>query len=124
MSSGLMELQCGFEDSLITMIFGVGAAVAAFPPVMDLCVSFLGRKGAVIAGGAIFCLGSGLQALVARLQVVGVHVNSVQPCFSTVLTSNTNELPVRVFETGCRCWCWSWLCTWCRCWVPVLVLVL
>ncbi|CAK9012730.1 unnamed protein product, partial [Durusdinium trenchii] len=51
-------------DSLITMIFGVGAAVAAFPPVMDLCVSFLGRKGAVIAGGAIFCLGSGLQALV------------------------------------------------------------
>ncbi|CAK9000366.1 Sugar transport protein MST3 (Monosaccharide transporter 3) (OsMST3) (Sugar:proton symporter MST3) [Durusdinium trenchii] len=65
-----MELQCGFEDSLITMIFGVGAAVAAFPPVMDLCVSFLGRKGAVIAGGAIFCLGSGLQALACNMTMM------------------------------------------------------
>eukprot|EP00913_Durusdinium_trenchii_P004667 g4332.t1 len=58
------------QDSLITMIFGVGAAVAAFPPVMDLCVSFLGRKGAVIAGGAIFCLGSGLQALACNMTMM------------------------------------------------------
>ncbi|CAL1169505.1 unnamed protein product [Cladocopium goreaui] len=45
------------------MIFGVGAAVAAFPPVMDCCVSKLGRKGAVIFGGLVFCLGAALQAL-------------------------------------------------------------
>ena len=51
------------QDSLITMIFGVGAAVAAFPPVMDCCVSKLGRKGAVIFGGLVFCLGAALQAL-------------------------------------------------------------
>ena len=52
------------QDSLITMIFGVGAAVAAFPPVMDFCVSKLGRKGAVVFGGLVFCLGAALQALV------------------------------------------------------------
>lgn len=51
------------QDSLITMIFGVGAAVAAFPPVMDCCVSKLGRKGAVVFGGLVFCLGAALQAL-------------------------------------------------------------
>ena len=51
------------QDSLITMIFGVGAAVAAFPPVRDCCVSKLGRKGAVIFGGLVFCLGAALQAL-------------------------------------------------------------
>ena len=50
------------QDSLITMIFGVGAAVAAFPPVMDFCVSKLGRKGAVVFGGLVFCLGAALQA--------------------------------------------------------------
>ena len=50
------------QDSLITMIFGVGAAVAAFPPVMDFCVSKLGRKGAVLFGGLVFCLGAALQA--------------------------------------------------------------
>ena len=43
------------------MIFGVGAAVAAFPPVMDCCVSKLGRTGAVIFGGLVFCLGAALQ---------------------------------------------------------------
>ena len=50
------------QDSLITMIFGVGAAVAAFPPVMDFCGSKLGRKGAVLFGGLVFCLGAALQA--------------------------------------------------------------
>ena len=52
------------QDSVITMVFGVGAAVAAFPAVMQCCVGCLGRKGAVIAGGAIFCLGSALQSIV------------------------------------------------------------
>ena len=55
------------QDSLITMIFGVGAAVAAFPPIMDACVTCLGRKGAVLAGGAMFCLGSAIQALAINL---------------------------------------------------------
>ena len=55
---------CAFQDSIITMIFGVGAAIAAFPPVMDFCVGLLGRKGAVIFGGFIFCLGATIQALV------------------------------------------------------------
>ena len=53
-----------FQDSIITMIFGVGAAIAAFPPVMDFCVGLLGRKGAVIFGGFFFCLGATIQALV------------------------------------------------------------
>lgn len=58
------------QDSTITMIFGVGAAVAAFPPVMDFCVQLLGRKGAVVAGGAIFCLGSGLQAIACNMAMM------------------------------------------------------
>ena len=52
------------------MIFGVGAAVAAFPPVMDFCVQLLGRKGAVVAGGAIFCVGSGLQAIACNMAMM------------------------------------------------------
>lgn len=58
------------QDSLITMIFGVGAAVAAFPPVMDCCVSKLGRKGAVIFGGLVFCLGAALQALAINMAMM------------------------------------------------------
>lgn len=58
------------EDSVITMVFGVGAAVAAFPAVMQCCVGCLGRKGAVIAGGAIFCLGSALQSIACNLTMM------------------------------------------------------
>ena len=52
----------GMEDSLITMIFGAGAAVACFPPLMDFVAGRLGRKGTLIAGGSLFCLGSAVQA--------------------------------------------------------------
>lgn len=58
------------QDGLITMIFGVGAAVAAFPPIMDSLVRCLGRRGAVLAGGATFCLGSLLQALAVDLSML------------------------------------------------------
>lgn len=60
----------GLEDSVITMIFGLGAALAAFPPVMQACVSCLGRKGAVVAGGLIFCLGSGLQCVATNMAMM------------------------------------------------------
>eukprot|EP00435_Cladocopium_sp_Y103_P051357 s307_g15.t3 len=62
----LMEL----EDSVITMIFGLGAALAAFPPVMQACVNCLGRKGTVVAGGWIFCLGSALQCVAINLAMM------------------------------------------------------
>ncbi|CAE7487581.1 ecdD [Symbiodinium natans] len=58
------------QDSVVTMVFGIGAAVAAFPPVMDASVTCLGRKGAVIAGGAIFCLGSAMQAVACNLALM------------------------------------------------------
>jgi len=63
---GLMEL----EDSVITMIFGLGAVLAAFPPVMQACVSALGRKGAVVAGGWFFCLGAALQCAAMNLAMM------------------------------------------------------
>eukprot|EP00437_Effrenium_voratum_P015925 CAMPEP_0181455970 /NCGR_PEP_ID=MMETSP1110-20121109/31030_1 /TAXON_ID=174948 /ORGANISM="Symbiodinium sp., Strain CCMP421" /LENGTH=503 /DNA_ID=CAMNT_0023580367 /DNA_START=73 /DNA_END=1584 /DNA_ORIENTATION=+ len=52
----------GMQDSLITMIFGAGAAVACFPPLMDFVAGRLGRKGTLIVGGSLFCLGSVVQA--------------------------------------------------------------
>eukprot|EP00438_Fugacium_kawagutii_P033110 Skav219661 [mRNA] locus=scaffold1257:147776:148791:+ [translate_table: standard] len=60
------------QDSLITMIFGVGAAVAAFPPVMDFQVRLLGRKGTVVFGGVVFCLGAAMQALVTGRQAINM----------------------------------------------------
>eukprot|EP00913_Durusdinium_trenchii_P004668 g4333.t1 len=37
---------------------------------MQCCVGCLGRKGAVIAGGAIFCLGSALQSIACNLTMM------------------------------------------------------
>jgi len=51
------------DDSMITMVFGVGAAIACFPPIMSAVVHALGRKGSVIAGGCVFSFGSALQAV-------------------------------------------------------------
>ena len=33
------------QDSVITMIFGLGAALAAFPPVMQACAGSLVKRG-------------------------------------------------------------------------------
>ena len=65
---------------MVTMVFGIGAAFAAFPPIMDASVNCLGRKGAVIAGGAIFCIGS-LVSKVPFTLLLGVWVpfSSNQP---------------------------------------------
>lgn len=60
------------EDSNITMIFGVGAAVAAFPPIISAVVDRLGRKGSVIAGGLVFCVGASLQGCATGLTVMMV----------------------------------------------------
>eukprot|EP00490_Sorites_sp_Unknown_P004711 CAMPEP_0114651606 /NCGR_PEP_ID=MMETSP0191-20121206/8441_1 /TAXON_ID=126664 /ORGANISM="Sorites sp." /LENGTH=503 /DNA_ID=CAMNT_0001865847 /DNA_START=102 /DNA_END=1613 /DNA_ORIENTATION=+ len=64
------ETLTDWQDSVITMIFGVGAAFAAFPPVMHACVSRLGRKGAVVAGGLIFSVGSSLQTVAINLTMM------------------------------------------------------
>eukprot|EP00425_Heterocapsa_triquetra_P000497 CAMPEP_0195052334 /NCGR_PEP_ID=MMETSP0448-20130528/1680_1 /TAXON_ID=66468 /ORGANISM="Heterocapsa triquestra, Strain CCMP 448" /LENGTH=534 /DNA_ID=CAMNT_0040081455 /DNA_START=67 /DNA_END=1671 /DNA_ORIENTATION=+ len=58
------------EDSWITMIFGVGAAVAAFPPIINWVVDTLGRKGSVIAGGIVFCVGALMQGLAMEMMVM------------------------------------------------------
>jgi len=60
------------EDSDITMIFGVGAAVAAFPPIISAVVERLGRKGSVIAGGLAFCVGAGIQGVANSMNVIMV----------------------------------------------------
>merc|ERR1719277_1340763 len=60
------------EDARITMVFGVGAAVSAFPPIINLLVDNLGRKGSVIAGGVVFCLGAGLQGIASNLDLLMV----------------------------------------------------
>ena len=53
----------GMQDSLITMIFGAGAAFACFPPIMDFVAGRLGRRGMLVAGGILFCLGAGVQTV-------------------------------------------------------------
>lgn len=58
------------QDSNITMIFGVGAAIAAFPPILDFLVGRLGRKGSVIAGGVVFCAGATMQGLATNMAVL------------------------------------------------------
>lgn len=55
------------QDSDITMIFGVGAAFAAFPPIISVVVESLGRKGSVICGGCVFCLGALLQGVATTM---------------------------------------------------------
>lgn len=86
----------GLEDSVITMIFGLGAALAAFPPVMQACVSCLGRKGAVVAGGLIFCLGSGLQcvAINMAMMLLGRIVVGIMVAFLLALVLEDVEDPV------------------------------
>lgn len=60
------------QDSNITMIFGVGAALAAFPPIINFLVDRLGRKGSVIAGGVVFCIGATMQGVATNLAVLMV----------------------------------------------------
>jgi len=58
------------EDSLITMIFGLGAALSAFPPIISVAVDILGRKGSVICGGVVFCVGALMQGVATNLTVM------------------------------------------------------
>jgi len=55
------------EDSSVTMIFGVGASIAAFPLIVNFVVDLLGRKGTVVLGGIVFCVGSLLQGLATSM---------------------------------------------------------
>eukprot|EP00972_Heterocapsa_arctica_P005526 815901-Heterocapsa_arctica.AAC.1 len=52
------------------MIFGVGAALAAFPPIISGFVDRVGLKGSVIGGGSLFCCGALLQAVASQLSVM------------------------------------------------------
>lgn len=60
------------DDADITMVFGVGAAVAAFPVVLNIVVDKLGRKGSVIAGGIVFCAGAAAQGFASDIGVLMV----------------------------------------------------
>jgi len=58
------------QDSQITMIFGVGAAISAFPPIIYMAVDKLGRKGSVIFGGVVFCVGATMQGIANGLPLL------------------------------------------------------
>ena len=75
------------QDSVVTMVFGIGAVIAALPPVMDASVNCFGRKGAVIAGAAIFCVGSAMQAVACNLAIMMVGpLGNVLPSWNGQVT--------------------------------------
>mmetsp|Transcript_100339 Transcript_100339/g.323826 ORF Transcript_100339/g.323826 Transcript_100339/m.323826 type:complete len:548 (+) Transcript_100339:106-1749(+) len=59
-----------WQDSVITMTFGLGAAVTAFPPVIRLAGDRFGRKGCLVLGGIVFCVGTLLQGTASDLRTV------------------------------------------------------
>lgn len=58
------------QDSCITMVFGLGAALSAFPPIISAAVDRLGRKGSVICGGVVFCAGALMQGVATNMPVM------------------------------------------------------
>merc|ERR1719281_572154 len=50
-------------QGLVTGMFALGAIVAAFPAIIGFTVGRIGRKGSIILGGSLFCLGAATQAL-------------------------------------------------------------
>lgn len=59
-------------EGAVTGIFALGAVVAAFPSIITRIVNKLGRKGTIIFGGALFCVGALIQALSPSLNVMYV----------------------------------------------------
>jgi len=57
------ERMDSLTTGLVTGIFAVGAVCAAFPTIIGAIVDYTGRKGSIIVGGTVFCLGALSQGL-------------------------------------------------------------
>ncbi|CAE8654625.1 unnamed protein product, partial [Polarella glacialis] len=55
---------------LLTGIFALGAVCAAFPSVISFVVDRIGRKGSIVFGGCVFCVGALTQGVAPNFAVM------------------------------------------------------